>query len=182
MALCVVSYPTMSSADYEWIQNIRRAHDAVFFDVVAPHFTLVFPTENIGEFSLITRVAEVAAETSPFEVVLRRATVGDPSFLGHAHVFLIPDEGFSDMVRLHDALYAGVLEAELRLDLPFVPHIGVASTPDVNECKAIVDRLNRDRFALHARVERLDVIGYDGRKTWSIEECALTGAEARPIR
>ena len=173
VALCAVNYPTFGQDDYEWIQEVRRRHDVLFFDVVEPHYTLVFPTEEIGETELIAHVTSVASSFDPFDSVLRCSTVGDPDFVGHAHAFLIPDEGFSDIVRLHDALYTGLLESELRLDLPFVPHIGIASTPDVNECKAIVDRLNAQRFEIRARVEKLDVIGYDGNKTWTIEEIPL---------
>ena len=173
MALCAVNYPTVSAEDYEWMREVRRQHDVLFFDVVEPHFTLVFPTEAIGEAELIAHVSEVASSFDPFEAILRCATVGDPDFVDHAHAFLIPDEGFSDVVRLHDALYTGLLESELRLDMPFVPHIGIASTPDVNECKAIVDRLNAQRFEIRTRVEKLDVIGYDGETTWTIEEIPL---------
>ncbi|MBZ5499647.1 MAG: 2'-5' RNA ligase family protein [Acidobacteriia bacterium] len=178
MAICAVNYPTISSGDYEWIQSIRREHDALFFDVVRPHFTLVFPTENVEKSEFIAHVAEVAKRISPFDVVLRCAILGDPSFMDHAHAFLVPDEGFSDVVRLHDALYTGPLRAELRLDLPFIPHIGVASTPRIAECKAIVDDLNSKGFEIHARVEKLDIIGYDGNRTWTIEECALGRATA----
>jgi hypothetical protein len=178
MALCVVNYPELSSKDYDWIQNIRREHDQLFFDIVEPHFGLVFPLENIEKSTLIEHVAEITARFSPFDVTLRCATLGDPNFMDHAHAFLIPDEGLSDIVKLHDALYTGPLQSELRLDLPFIPHIGVASTPRINECKAIVDRLNSERFEIHARVENVDIIDYDGKRIWDIEQCALAGSEA----
>lgn len=174
MAFCAVNYPAISPEDYEWIQSIRREHDLLYYDVVEPHFTLVFPTGVIEKSTFITHIADIAAQFMPFEAVMRCATVGDPNFMDHAHAFLIPDEGFSDIVRLHDALYAGPLQA-LRLDMPFVPHIGIASTPLVAECKEIVDRLNAEQFEIRARVERLAVIGYDGKKTWAIEECVLGG-------
>ena len=173
MAICAVNYPTFSSEDYEWIQSIRRKHDALFFDVVPPHFTLVFPTENIGKSEFIAHITEVAERISPFDVVLRCAILGDTNFMNHAHAFLVPDEGFSDVVRLHDALYTGLLQAELRLDLPFIPHIRVASTPHMAECKSIVDDINSKGFEIHARVEKLDIIGYDGSRIWTIEKCTL---------
>lgn len=176
MALCAVNYPTMSAEDYDWIQSIRREHDALFFGVVEPHLAIVFPTDRIEESVLIEHVSKIVAKIAPFELVLRCATLGDPSFMEHAHAFLIPDEGFSSVVKLHDALYSGPLRSELRLDLPFVPHIGVASTPAIEDCKALVDRLNSERFEIRSRVEKLDVIGYDGVTTWTIQECALMGA------
>ena len=178
MALCVVNYPTISSDDIEWIQSIRRQHDRLFFDVVAPHFTIVFPTNAIAEATLIEHVTEKTSQFKSFEVVLRCAILGDPKFMDHAHAFLIPDEGFSDVVGLHDRLYTGPLATALRLDLPFIPHIGVASTPDLDDCKAIVDQLNKNKFEIRGRVDTLDVIGYDGKKVWAIERCALAEREA----
>jgi 2'-5' RNA ligase len=178
MALCAVNFPAMSSEDYLWIQSIRQEHDALFFNVVEPHFALVFPTDQLGESELIAHVAAITARTEPFDAVLRCAILGDPSFMEHAHVFLIPDEGFSDIVRLHDALYTGPLQSELRLNLPFVPHIGVASSPNIDQCKRIVDRINGERIAIHARVEKLSIIGYDGKRVWGITECLLAGCEA----
>jgi hypothetical protein len=37
-SLLVVNYPTISQKDFEWIQNIRREHDRLNFNAIAPHF------------------------------------------------------------------------------------------------------------------------------------------------
>ena len=178
MDFCAVNYPKICSEGYEWIQSVRREHDHLFFDVIEPHFALVFPTNKVGKSTLIAHITEISARFSPFEAVMRCATLGDPDFMNHAHAFLIPDEGFSDVVRLHDALYTGPLRSELRLELPFVPHIGIASTPHVEECKDIVDCLNAESFEMRAVVDTISIIGYDGKTTWIIKECALGGGKA----
>jgi hypothetical protein len=100
----------------------------------------------------------------------RCAILGDPSFQGHAHAFLVPDEGFSAVVRLHDRLHSGPLARELRLDLPFIPHLAVANTPTPEACKEIVDALNARPFEIRGSVESLDVIGFDGTSVWTIEQ------------
>jgi hypothetical protein len=176
MALAVVNYPDFKKADYDWIQGVRRAHDRLFFKVVAPHVPIVFPTDEIAQETLAEHVREQVAGVAPFEVVFRCVILGDPDFMEHAHAFLTPDEGFSEVVRLHDRLYTGPLASELRLDLPFIPHIGIASLPDMEECKQVVDQLNETRFEIRARVEQVTVIGYDGRQVWTIEEVALPAA------
>ena len=66
----------------------------------------------------------------------------------------------------------------LRLDLPFIPHVGIVSTPSLEECKAIVDRLNQERFEIRGRVDTLDVIGYDGTRVWNVKQCALLRGNA----
>jgi hypothetical protein len=85
-----------------------------------------YPKLNEKDFQWIHSVSE---KYEPYEFIIRCATVGDADFMDHAHLFLIPDEGFSKFVKLHDAFYRGLLEPKLRLDLPFVPHIGIASLP-----------------------------------------------------
>lgn len=178
MALAVVNYLELNQEDLDWIQGIRRRHDELFFDVIAPHFPLVFPTDAIDQDELLQHVTESAVAFHPFEVVFRCAVLGDPDFMGHAHAFLTPDEGFSEIVRLHDRLYTGPLASELRLDLPFMPHVGIAGVADPHECKRIVDEINEDRFAIRSRVKRLDVIGYDGQKVWTVEKVPLAEPRA----
>src|SRR5262245_61317628 len=113
MALAVVSYPAIKKDDLDWIQSIRREHDRLFFSIVAPHLTIVFPTDGVAQPTLIEHVAERVSMIPSFQVVFRCAILGDPGFMGHAHAFLTPDEGFSEIVRLHDCLYTGPLAAEL---------------------------------------------------------------------
>lgn len=174
MALAVVSHPTLSDDDLAWIQSVRREHDHLYFDVVDPHFTLVFPTDEVSETTLIEHVRRHAARSSSFDVALRCAILGDPDFQEYAHAFLVPDEGFSDVVRLHDRLYTGPLADELRLDIPFIPHVGAASVPTPEACKAIVDDLNAQEFEIHGRVETMSVVGYDGETVWAIEDVRLS--------
>ena len=178
MALVVVNYPTLSDEDLAWIQAIRKAHDPLYFDVIGPHLALVFPTEAVSEETLIAHVRRQVASVAPFEVVFRCAILGDPDFEDHAHAFLVPDEGFSDIVKLHDRLYVGPLRSELRLDLPFVPHVGIANTPEPEACKAIIDAINAEDFEIRGRVEALDVIGYDGARVWTIETIGLTETQS----
>lgn len=174
MALAVVNYPTLSDDDFVWIQSVRREHDPLYFDVIGPHFTLVFPTDAVSEAILIDHVQRHARATAPFEVVFRCAILGDPDFQDHAHAFLIPDEGFSDVVHLHDRLYTGPLASELRLDLPFLPHVGIANAPTPEACKSIVDDLNAEAFEIRGHVETVSVVGYDGETVWTIEQLPLS--------
>jgi len=53
MPLLVIGYPTISEKDYNWIKDIRKEHDELYFNVVKPHFTIVFSTFNIKQKDLI---------------------------------------------------------------------------------------------------------------------------------
>ncbi len=175
MALAVVNYPTLSQQDFDWIQAIRSKHDPLYFSLIEPHVTFVFPTENITEAELIEHVHARTAGLAPLEAVFRCAVLGDASFQDHAHAFFMPDEGFSQIVQMHDRLYTGILRPELRHDLPFFPHIAFANAPEPADCQTIVDEVNAEKFELRARVETLDVVGFDGKRVWTIEQIALRG-------
>jgi 2'-5' RNA ligase len=79
------------------------------------------------------------------------------------YVFLVPDEGFSDLALLHDALYTRVLVPHLRLDLPYVPHVGIATLKDSRRCKELADELNAKRLRIGGRVDEISVVEYDGK-------------------
>ena len=47
-------------------------------------------------------------------------------FSSLTHLFLVPNEGCSAFVILHDPLYTGSLTDSLRLDIPFISHLTIA--------------------------------------------------------
>jgi 2'-5' RNA ligase len=155
--LVVIAYPTLSPADHARVQEIRAAHDERYFKLVDPHITLVFPTSALGERELISHVRDGAAGQTKIDFILRCAMVWDDATQPCWHVFLVPEEGFSAVVGLHDRLYRGPLASELRLDIPFIPHMGVATSPDSQACKALADLLNTGGIAITGRIERLDI-------------------------
>jgi len=173
MALAVVSYPSLSKKDLDWIQSVRRDHDKLYCDVIDPHITLVFPTKKLTTENFIEHITEQILQVSPFEVVFRCVILGDPTFQNRAHVFLVPDQGFSDIVLLHDRLYTGSLVDELRLDIPFIPHMGIANKFTPEECKPLIDELNSQRFEIHGIIDTIDVIDFDGESVRTIEKMDL---------
>ncbi|MCP4567450.1 MAG: 2'-5' RNA ligase family protein, partial [FCB group bacterium] len=73
-------------------------------------------------------------------------------------LFLVPDEGFSQIIKLHDDLYTGIMSNHLRLDIPFTPHMTVGIFDDAKTCKEAADRINGVDFAVHGRISALDLV------------------------
>jgi 2'-5' RNA ligase superfamily len=168
--LLVVNYPTIPADDFAWIQEIRQQEDELNFRSIDPHFTLVFPIIEIDRATLVSHVKRVSkGEASStiqgikaFDFTLRYAVLCNDAFSKYTHVFLVPDEGYSNIVKLHDSLYTGVIASELRLDIPFIPHIGIANSLDPHHCKQLVARLNSKKFEICGRIDRLDIISSQG--------------------
>jgi 2'-5' RNA ligase len=74
----------------------------------------------------------------------------------------------------HFTLYTGMLAAELRLDLVFIPHIGVANSLNARKCKQLADRLNSQEFEIDGKVNKLDLIWEENNRIGTIEEILLT--------
>src|SRR5687768_12300873 len=126
MSNVVLGYPTISPVDFDWIQNIRKTSDRQY-DVVKPHFTLVFPTAKLSEDELIRHTQQKAKNASVIKIALLRAIVVEDDSKMFFHTFLIPSEGNQEIIMLHVLLYTGGLASELREDIPFIPHLGIAT-------------------------------------------------------
>jgi 2'-5' RNA ligase len=160
MSLLVLAYPKISKKDFKWVQNIRSKHDARYYNIVNPHFTLVFPAEGYKQNEFINDLVGNSLEFKRIKFISRRAVLVKDSISEFTDLFLVPDEGYSDIVKLHDNLYSGILKNSLRFDIPYIPHIGVGGSTNPVEGKSIADELNRSNFTINGILDKLAVINY----------------------
>ena len=85
----------------------------------------------------------------------------------------VPDEGYSRIVKLHDKLYSDKLKDNLRLDLDFIPLIGIGNSQDRYKCKKMVDEWNQKEFSISGRITHLTVVNYENNIVSKIEEIEL---------
>ena len=173
MSLLVLAYPQISGRDFEFIQAIRARENRLYYSVVDPHFTIVFPVNTVNLAEFVKHVQERACSVPRFSFVLRCAILDKDAFNQFTHVFLVPDEGYSRLVKLHDLLYTGILAAELRLDLPFIPHIGVANAVDARHCKRVAESLNQEQMEIQGTIAELTIVRYEQDKVTPLERISL---------
>lgn len=167
----VVAYPAVDQPDYDWIQGIRENKDELYFDVVEPHFTLVFPGHSVENAVLKEHVRDVVLQQKPIEFVLRSLLVVKDSFNEYWHTFLVPDEGNSEIIKLHDRLYTGPLVDDLLLEIPFIPHIGIGSNKDKVKAKQLADELNANNIQIQGSIDTIALI--DAESIETIEKIEL---------
>jgi 2'-5' RNA ligase len=172
MALLAISYPSISDADRQWIQQIRQQHDPNYA-VVDPHFTLIFPTFERAPAAFCEHVRTQTQEQPPIAIALRCALVVKDALSDATHTFLVPDQGFSDLVKLHDRLYTHFLADQLRLDIPFIPHITVATSLDAAVCKRIAGEINQQNLAISGWIRTLDLVEFSNRTVATLEQVTL---------
>ena len=173
MFYLVVAYPKISERDFNWIQEYRKENDPRYFAVVQPHFTIIFPTPNIAEEDFIKEVKIQTQDTKVFEFELKVATINQDDSKEYYHEFLVPEKGYSDIVKLHDKLYAGAFYKNLRFDIDFIPHVGIGNAKDVHESKKRVDALNNEDISILGTINTLDIIGYADGKVTTVEQIVL---------
>jgi len=160
VALGVLAYPKWNPADHRRIQDFRKAHDELYYQVVNPHFAFVFPMEGVVKEAFLDEVEKQSRGFGPIEFEIRCATPNKDAFLPYYHLLLVPDLGCSRVVRLHDRLYSGLFRPHLRLDIDFIPHVGIANSKDPEQVKLWVDSWNAGEFCIGGRIESLTAIDY----------------------
>ena len=173
MQLLIVAYPELTQEDPEWLLLLRERHRELHHSVLPPHFTLVFPLSGISQSTLALHISERVVNTRKIQFALRSSILVKDDFSDNYFVMLIPDEGFSSMVKLHDRLYTGVLATALRLDIPFIPHVTIGYSLDAQACKNIVDALNREGFEIKGYIYRLDLVEKESNQASTVQQFEL---------
>jgi len=161
MALLVLAYPELAENDYELIQKFRKENDELFYQAVEPHFTFVFPVFDFKKKEFIKEIRTQSKSFTKINFIIRCSTINKDSFGEYYHAFLVPDEGYSNIVKLHDKLYSNELLENLRLDIDFVPHIGVGNNLSASKCKLMVDSWNVKQFEIKGKIKELHIVDYD---------------------
>jgi len=155
--LYTLAYPEFLDDGLEGIEEIRRLYDPQYA-LVLPHFTMVCASDaRIAEGEYLKHIRSVCRSAQPFQFVCRYVMFDLDARTGKAYACLVPDEGFSNIARLHDSLYRGVLAQSLRLDIPYIPHITIASNLDPNDAKNLCDELNTQGAKVTGRVGAMTV-------------------------
>lgn len=172
MNLLALAYPTLSELDTKRIQAFRAQHDR-YYSIVEAHFTLVFAVSGWDEDAFSAEIANQLRGFRAFDFRIRCAVLNQDVSGDLYHVFLTPDEGHSQIVKLHDRLYAGKLLPYRRLDIDFIPHIGIANSADPRQCLEWIESWNREDFEIHGRFTGIDMVRYDGKTIQTFDRIPL---------
>jgi 2'-5' RNA ligase len=152
-ALEVVARPEFGKTELDWLTHLRHIHA---HSPGPPAFTLVFPGAHAVE-EVIKQVQTTCANTARIRFCLRSAMIVPEGKMGLHHVFLVPDEGFGAIIRLHERLHAGPLACCLRPDVPYIPHLTIASMQEFGAARQTMTLLNAKDLAIAGRIDEIEV-------------------------
>lgn len=151
--LCVLAYPILQPDDAEWIDRFRAAHDARKHAMIRPHITLVFPTDHVDAPSVRGHVQAVAGTSPAIRFTCRRAMAWPER--EETLVYLVPEEGWSALSRLHQRLHSGPLAIARQWSPPFLPHITIGRTVDYGLAQRLCDDINGAALTVPGVIETL---------------------------
>ena len=173
MSYLVVVYPKLEQSDFDWIQEYRKKNDSRYFSIVDPHFTIVFAVSDVSKEDFVTEIKKQAEGLKKFNFEIKVATINQDDSGEYFHEFLVPDSGYSNIVKLHDKLYSGTLAQYLRFDIDFIPHIGIGNADTAQESKNRIDALNAKNLDIKGMIDTLDIIEFTGGPVQTIEKIKL---------
>ncbi len=173
MAYGICSYPVLSDADYNLIQDFRKEYDELYYSVVEPHFSFVFPVFDITKEQFLAEARNKSKAWPKIDFEIKCATVNKDAVLDYFHLLLVPDKGYSDIVKLHDHLYSDIFFENLRLDIDFIPHIGIANSTDKYKVKKWADNWNKTFFSIKGTITTLTVVDYTDNVLTDLEKIHL---------
>jgi hypothetical protein len=173
MALGVLAYPVLNPEDYERIQDFRKEHDELYYAVAEPHLAFVFPVDGMGREAFSAEIEKKARGIGAIDFEIKCATINKDAFLDYYHMLLVPDKGCSDIVKLHDRLYSELFFKHLRLDIDFIPHMGIANSKDPLKVKKWVDSWNSRDFSIVGTIEKLTIVDYTDFVLTNVKEVKL---------
>lgn len=166
----VIARPHFDKDDLAWLTDIRSRRAG---SRGAPYFTLVFPGVQLEAHAFAEQIRKNAADIPRIRFRLRSALVVPETAVQRFHVFLIPDEGFGAILKLHEALHVGPIEAAIRPETPYLPHITVATTATHYEARKVAQALNQGGVDISGHIDALTVERRTGETIRDVAEVPL---------
>ena len=153
----VLAYPQFEPSVAERIRRFRIANEPARAMLVPPHVTLVFGLMNIRPYEFLAHCEAAADQSSQFDVSFVSGEVTYDPFEKTHKLLLVSSAGSSQLAALHQQLYEGAQRAELKVDIPYRPHMTVATNPD----RTIIEHLDISSlggFPLFGTIRALEVV------------------------
>ena len=173
MALLAIAYPEIVTADLELIQQYRCKYDKLYYDIVGPHFTLVFPIHEQSQAAFVSEIKKQLSGMTPISFCFKKAVVHKDELSDMWFSFLVPDEGFANIKQLHDKLYGDKFSQFHRRDIEYVPHITIGHFESEAACNKIVREWNSNEPSIKGIISSVDIVSFGRGKVSTIERVAF---------
>jgi 2'-5' RNA ligase len=158
MLYALVHYPNV---DAQQINLFRKKYDPQI-DLIEPHITLMFPVPaSIGKDNLVSHLRSVLSGRQPFPIHLQGFQKSWDGYL-----FLMVQEGNTDIINLHSEIYTGVLADYRKEDIPYVPHLTLGVfAKNVNEYAEALEEAKRLDLDYRGMLDKAHLVQVNDERT-----------------
>lgn len=172
MSLLLLAYPEMAKDDLERIQAYRKQYD-LQYSFAEPHFTIVFAIDDIPTAEFVAEVRKQSEGIRQIAFTVHEAILNKNDFHLLYHSFLVPGDGYEDIVSLHDKMYSGLFLSHLHPTIAYVPHITIGSAIDETIGEKVVGIWDEHAVPMTGRITALDIVQYENGTLNTLEKIAL---------
>ena len=117
MYYSLVHFPNI---DKNQINNFRKKYDP-YINLIDAHITIIFPVPgSVTKDQLINHINKILQNWKSFDIHIK-----DTEKAWDHWMFLLLEKGNTEINKLHDELYSGMLKPFLRKDIKYIPHIAI---------------------------------------------------------
>jgi 2'-5' RNA ligase len=161
--LYVLAYPQFGPDDLAIIEKFRAEFEPQRAAMIRSHLTLMFGTTAVREDEVARLAKRVASTAIRFRIVFAGLeSVHDP-LEGTQKLFLLPTTGGRRITEMHDALYAGLPSETLNADIPYAPHVTIATSDDQRVAQTALAAAAEIPLPISGTVDALAVVEVIGR-------------------
>jgi hypothetical protein len=153
----VLAYPEFEPSVAGNIARFRQTHEPEKAKLVRPHVTLVFGLRGVRQLEFVASCEKVAEGVPAIAVDFDSTEIVHDPFEKTFKLFFLNSKGRDALKALHERLYDGPRRSELHPDIPFRPHMTVATHSD----RAIIERLDASEigaFPISGIIRALEVV------------------------
>ncbi|MFK7871180.1 MAG: 2'-5' RNA ligase family protein [Roseobacter sp.] len=153
----VLAVPQFDAAQSGRVESFRALHEPARARLVPAHLTLAFSLSRTPATEVIEQCQKLAADTPEFKVAFSRAETEFDKYEHTYKLLLTTSTGSALVKQLHRSLYDAFPLEEFDANLPYRPHMTVATHPKRKVIEAL-DISQLGRFPFFGRVKSLNVV------------------------
>lgn len=138
LMIYVLGYPEFEPRLAWQLDRFRSVHEPERAKLVPPHITLVFGLKRADPKDVLTICERVSRKIPEFSIELAHSEVVYDPFEKTHKLILVCGQGKERLTALHNQLYEGPHRTELQLEIPYQPHMTVATHAN----RSVVEQLD----------------------------------------
>ena len=166
MAFLVLAFPSLNDEYFNWIQSYRRENDSLLYKVVDPHFTVIFPLNEMAKNEFVDEIYRQSEGLRPIDFEINKTILHKDPIEEFYYEFLVPEKGYENIINMHDKLYSEKLLPFLRNDIEYIPHITIGKSRDINKSKYRLKNLITP--VIKGQIKELTIANFENNKVSKI--------------